>query len=120
MLKVARKNNKKSKTNTQFYFGNAENFKPKIKPDIVTCMFAFHEMPQQAQIRVINNGIMIAKEEFIIVDIAPNYKNKNPPKIMLSGEPYLLDYLHNIENLLYDFEETIYIPNHVHVWKYKK
>tara|TARA_Y100000816_G_scaffold234203_1_gene179715 strand:- start:16 stop:657 length:642 start_codon:yes stop_codon:yes gene_type:complete len=120
MLKVARKNNKKSKTNTQFYFGNAENFKPKIKPDIVTCMFAFHEMPQQAQIRVINNGIMIAKEEFIIVDIAPNYKNKNPPKIMLSGEPYLLDYLHNIENLLYDFEETIYIPKHVHVWKYKK
>ena len=120
MLKVARKNNKKSKTNTQFYFGNAENFKPKIKPDIVTCMFAFHEMPQQAQIRVINNGIMIAKEEFIIVDIAPNYKNKNPPKIMLSGEPYLLNYLNNIENILYDFEETIYIPNHVHVWKYKK
>ena len=83
-------------------------------------MFAFHEMPQQAQIRVINNGIMIAKEEFIIVDIAPNYKNKNPPKIMLSGEPYLLNYLNNIENILYDFEKTIYIPNHVNVWKYKK
>ena len=77
---------KKSKTNTQFYFGNAENFKPKIKPDIVTCMFAFHEMPQQAQIRVINNGIMIAKEEFIIVDIAPNYKNKNPPKSAKTGK----------------------------------
>ena len=120
MLDVARKDNKKSKTNTQFYFGNAENFRPKVKPHIVTCMFAFHEMPLQAQIRVINNGIMIAKEEFIIVDIAPNYKNKNPPKIMLSGEPYLLNYLNNIENILYDFEKTIYIPNHVNVWKYKK
>ena len=23
-------------------------------------------------------------------------------------------------DILYDFEETIYIPNHVHIWKYKK
>ena len=116
MLKVA----KKTHPNTQFYFGNAETFRPKVKPDIVTCMFAFHEMPQYAQIRVINNGLYLAKEEFIIVDIAPNYKNKKPSKIMLSGEPYLLDYLNNIENILYDFEETIYIPGHVHIWKYKK
>jgi len=120
MLEVARENNKKSDIDTQFYFGNAETFRPKVKPDIVTCMFAFHEMPSYAQIRVINNGLFLAKEEFIIVDIAPNYKNKKPSKIMLSGEPYLLDYLNNIENLLYDFEETIYIPDHVHIWKYKK
>ena len=49
-----------------------------------------------------------------------SYENKKPSKIMLSGEPYLLDYLNNIENILYDFEETIYIPGHVHIWKYKK
>lgn len=116
MLEVA----KKSNINTQFYFGNAETFKLKIKPDIVTCMFAFHEMPDYAQIKVINNGLFLAKEEFIIVDIAPNYKNKKPSKIMLSGEPYLLDYLNNIENILYDFEETIYISGHVHIWKYIK
>ena len=83
-------------------------------------MFAFHEMPPEAQIKVINNALMIAKEEFIIVDISPNYKNKNPPQIMLNGEPYLMNYLNNIENILFDFEETIYIPNHVHIWKYKK
>ena len=116
MLEVA----KKSHINTQFYFGNAETFRPKVKPDIVTCMFSFHEMPDYAQIKVINNGIFLAKEEFIIVDIAPNYKNKKPSKFMLSGEPYLMDYLNNIENILYDFEEIIYIPNHVHIWKYKK
>mgnify|MGYP006167763349 FL=1 len=115
MLEVA----KKSHINTQFYYGNAETFRPKVRPDIVTCMFSFHEMPDYAQIRVINNALFLAKEEFIIVDIAPNYKNKNPPKIMLSGEPYLLDYLNNIENILYDFEETIYIPNRVHVWKFR-
>ena len=39
---------------------------------------------------------------------------------MLDGEPYLIDYLNNIQNILFDFEETIYIPNHVHIWRYKK
>ena len=120
MLDVAKKINNNNNDNKQFYIGNAEDYNPSIKPDIVTCMFAFHEMPLYAQKKVIQNGIYLAKEEFIIVDIAPNYKNKKPSKIMLSGEPYLLDYLNNIENILYDFEETIYIQNHVHVWKYKK
>ena len=117
MLNVARSidNNK----NKKFYFANAEIVRPKQSIDIVTCMFAFHEMPPQAQIKVINNAIRIANEEFIIVDISPNYKNKNPPKIMLAGEPYLIDYLNNIEKMLEDFEETVYVANHVHVWKYK-
>lgn len=105
--------------NKKFYFADAELVRPKQSIDIVTCMFAFHEMPHQAQINVINNAKRIANEEFIIVDISPNYKNKNPPKIMLAGEPYLIDYLNNIEKMLYDFEEIVYVPNHVHVWKYK-
>ena len=120
MLEVANKYNNFAKKNSRFYFGNAETFRPNKPIDIVTCMFGFHEMPQEAQIRVINNALFLAKEEFIIVDIAPNYKNKNPPQVMLNGEPYLMDYLHNIESILYDFEEYIYIPNHVHIWKYKK
>ena len=105
--------------NKKFYFANAEIVRPKQSIDIVTCMFAFHEMPLEAQIKVINNAIRIANEEFIIVDISPNYKNKKPPQIMLAGEPYLIDYLKNIEKMLQDFEETIYVANHVHVWKYK-
>ena len=120
MLEVGIENNKKTKNNKKLYFGNAETFRPKQDVDIVTCMFAFHEMPPEAQIRVINNALFIAKKEFIIVDIAPNYKNKKPPKMMLNGEPYLIDYLNNIENILFDFEETIFIKNHVHIWKYKK
>lgn len=120
MLNIAKKNAKVANKNTNFYFGNAESFRPNKEIDIVTCMFAFHEMPNYAHIRIIQNALMIAKEEFIIVDIAPNYKNKNPPKIMLKGEPYLINYLNTIEDILYDFEEIIYIPNHVHIWKYKK
>ena len=123
MLEVAKKNNKNNKNNKankKFIFGNAETFRPNKQINIVTCMFAFHEMSQQAQIKVIHNALMIAKEEFIIMDIASNYKNKNPSQVMLSGEPYLIDYLNTIEDILFDFEETIYIPNHVHIWKYKK
>lgn len=120
MLNIAKKNAKVANKNTNFYFGNAESFRPNKEIDIVTCMFAFHEMPNYAHIRIIQNALMISKEEFVIVDIAPNYKNKNPPKIMLKGEPYLINYLNTINDILYDFEETIYIPNHVHIWKYKK
>ena len=120
MINVAKKNAKIANKNTNFYFGNAESFRPKKSIDIVTCMFAFHEMPNYAHIRIIQNALILAKEEFIIVDIAPNYKNKKPPNIMLEGEPYLINYLNTIEDILYDFEEIIYIPNHVHIWKYKK
>ena len=31
---------------------NAENFNTKEEIDIVTCMFAFHEMPLKGQLRV--------------------------------------------------------------------
>lgn len=113
MLAVAKRINK----NKKFNFGNAENYKPDINIDIVTCMFSLHEMPIEAQINVISNAKEIAKEEVIIVDISSNYKNKNPPKIMLSGEPYLLDYLDNIDNILSDFSKEIYLNKHVDIWR---
>ena len=109
MINIAKKNEKRANKNTHFCFGNAETFRPKKSIDIVTCMFAFHEIPNYAHIRIIHNALIIAKEEFIIVDIAPNYKNKNQPEIMLKGEPYLINYLNTIEDILYDFEEIIYI-----------
>ena len=98
-----------------FYQGNAEIFRPDKRVDIVSCMFAFHEMPREAHLKIIENAIQIAQKEVIIVDIASNYK---PEQIMLSGEPYLLDYLDNIEETLTDFTKTVYIDKHVNVWKY--
>lgn len=101
---------------SNFIVANAETYKPDIPFDIVTCMFAFHEMPLSAQCRVIENAIEIAKQEIIIVDIASNYK---PKTIMLDGEPYLLKYLDSIDNTLSCFDKINYIDNHVAIWKYK-
>ena len=112
MLAVAKKINH----NKQFYFGNAEIYKPVEKPDIVTCMFAFHEMPLTAHCKIIENAINIAKREIIIVDISSSYR---PKQIMLSGEPYLLNYLKNIDNTLREFRKEHYIDNHVDIWRYK-
>jgi len=116
MLNVATKLDEKEKLNKQFYFGNAENYNPEIPVDIVTCMFGFHEMPLSAHCKIIENAMKIAKKEIIIVDIATNYK---PKEIMLSGEPYLLNYLKDIDNTLFCFDKQNYIDNHVDIWRYE-
>jgi len=115
MLKVARRLSKEDEDNKKFYLGNAETYKPKQEIDIITCMFAFHEMPLYAQSRIIENALKIAKKEIIIVDLASNYE---PKEIMLSGEPYLLDYLKTIDNTLSSFKKEIYIDKHVSIWRY--
>jgi ubiquinone/menaquinone biosynthesis C-methylase UbiE len=116
MLTVALKNNIKENLNKNFYFGNAEIYKPDIKPDIVTCMFAFHEMPLYAQCRIIENAMKITNKEIIIVDIASSYQ---PNELILSREPYLLNYLKSIDNTLSCFEKQNYIQNQVDIWRYK-
>ena len=110
MLDVA----KKTHNNKNFYFGNAENYGADNQYDIVTCMFSFHEMPNYAHNLIIDNAVRVAKEEIIIVDISPNY---NPSKMMISGEPYIIDYLNSIQDTLNDFSEFIYIDGHVTIWK---
>lgn len=113
MIRVAKLINK----NILFKVANAENYVPDKPYDIVSCMFAFHEMPIDGQNKVIENAIKIAKKEVIIVDISTNYQ---PKDIMLAGEPYLLDYLDNIDNVLSNFDKTSYIDNHVNIWRFKK
>ena len=116
MLKVAQRLNSNNKQNKTFYLSNAETYVSSEDIDIVTCMFAFHEMPEYAHKKIIENAIEIANEEVIIVDIASDYK---PKEIMLTGEPYLLDYMSTIDKTLREFEKTVYIDGHVHIWKYK-
>ena len=116
MLKVAQRLNSNNNQNKTFYLSNAETYVSTEDIDIVTCMFAFHEMPEYAHKKIIENAIEIANEEVIIVDIASDYK---PKDIMLSGEPYLLDYMSSIDKTLEDFEKTVYIDGHVNIWKYK-
>ena len=102
---------------TKFKIGNAEIYGNKNEFDCVSIMFAMHEMPNYAHINIINNCKRISKYNIIIVDISPNYE---PSELMLSGEPYLINYLKNFNNLMekegFDYVELI--DNHVRVWYY--
>jgi len=111
-------NNQQSlKTHTKFIIGNAENYGQEDEFDTATLMFAFHEMPNYAHHKIIKNAKKITKHDIIIVDINPNY---SPSKLMLSGEPYLLNYKVTIQELLtqHQFTYLEYIPNHVGLWVY--
>jgi ubiquinone/menaquinone biosynthesis C-methylase UbiE len=104
-------------SNSRFILGNAENYGQPQEFDTATLMFAFHEMPNYAHHKIIKNAKKITKHETIIVDISPNY---SPSKLMLSGEPYLLNYKATIQELLqkHQFTYLEYIPNHVGLWIY--
>ena len=110
MLRFARFYNPGS----NYLFGNAETFGKDKDYDIVTCMFAFHEMPNKAHRKIIENAIRIGREKVLIVDISTNYK---PSKMMLLGEPYILNYLDTIDDILVDFNKTTLIKNHVDIWE---
>jgi SAM-dependent methyltransferase len=115
-LSKAKLNNQQSlKTHTKFIIGNAENYGQEDEFDTATLMFAFHEMPNYAHHKIIKNAKKITKHDIIIVDINPNY---SPSKLMLSGEPYLLNYKATIHKLLekHQFSYLEYIPNHVGLW----
>ena len=104
---------------SSYTFGNAETYGKDNEFDIVTCMFAFHEIPLYGHKNIIKNAIRVAKKKIIIVDISTNYV---PSELMLSGEPYILDYIDNIDKLFEDFsfkKETL-IEGHVDKWIYSK
>lgn len=104
---------------SNYMFGNAETFGENNEYDVVTCMFAFHEIPQEGQINIIKNALRISKKKVIFVDISTDYK---PSKLMLSGEPYTLDYLNKVDALFerFSFEKENLIKGHVDMWYYKK
>ena len=102
---------------TQFILANAENYGQPQEFDTATLMFAFHEMPNYAHHKIIKNAKRITKHDIIILDISPNY---SPSKLMLYGEPYLINYKATIQDLLqkHQFTYLEYIPNHVGLWIY--
>lgn len=99
--------------NKDFEQGHIEEWVPDKQYDIVTMMFLFHEVPQEHRINIIEKLKLIAREKILVVDISPNY---SPSELMLTGEPYIKDYLKNIRGDLSDFDEEIIIANHVHTW----
>lgn len=76
-----------------FAVGNAETWGETNSVDSVTIMYALHEIPRDARIRIINNAMRIARRQVVICDISPRYI---PTKLMLTGEPYMLEYQKHI------------------------
>ena len=88
-------------------------------------MFGMHEMPMGARRRVIRNALRLAKSKVMVVDIHPSFA---PNAMMLSGEPFVLDYLANIEDDVdasYDHKEweltrVDVVEDHVRMWKFER
>lgn len=104
---------------SNYIFGNAETFGETYSYDVVTCMFAFHEIPREGHINIINNAIRISRKKIIFVDISTQYK---PSKMMLTGEPYIINYIENIDSLFdrYSFRKENLIKGHVDMWTHTK
>jgi len=100
----------------QFDIGNAETYFPSNNIDITSTFFALHEMPRFARKNIINRVKEYTKKEILFVDIATDYK---PSSHMLMGEPYILEYLENIDEDLSDFEKISIVDGHVAMWSLK-
>jgi SAM-dependent methyltransferase len=100
-----------------YKFGNAETYGKDSEFDIVSCMFGFHEFPKEGHVKIVENCKRVARKKIVIVDISTDYK---PSRLMLTGEPYIKDYLAEIDSTLHDFNKTIVIEGHVDMWTYEK
>lgn len=101
-----------------YLLGNAETFGDTDSFDAVTIMFAFHEMPRRAHQRILQNAIRVARRKVVVVDIAHEYRASRQ---MLSGEPYLLNYLDQFPTTIQDshpnWNHTTLVKNHVEKWE---
>lgn len=113
-----------SRTATQasYRVANAERTElPKLSFDLVTVMYAFHEIPMEARGRILNEARRILRRggQLAIVDISPSY---TPAPAMLAGEPFVLEYQQNIDAQLANFKGFHFskcksvIPDHVNLW----
>ena len=78
-------------------------------------------MPGDARRRCIRNALRLAKHKFLLVDIWPGFE---PNEMMLSGEPYVLDYLRRIDydirsafSSAWSLTRSTLIPGHVTSWR---
>eukprot|EP00965_Chrysotila_dentata_P181014 5975259-Pleurochrysis_carterae.AAC.1 len=77
-----------------FLRANAETFGHARSCDVVTISFVLHEVPRAGRLAILRNARRIARKRVVVLDIAPSY---TPSAMMLTGEPYLLDYISRIE-----------------------
>ena len=78
----------------EFAQGNAETWGEEDGADVTTVCFLLHEAPREGRLRIIENAARVARRHTYIMDIHPAY---TPSPMMLTGEPYLPDYLSHID-----------------------
>lgn len=106
-----------------FDVDDAEEITLKDNADLITIMFAFHEIPQEGRLKILENARSNLKEggKLLIVDIDLTYK---PSYYMRSGEPFIDDYMENVESdiekIFLSFDSTIHIEGHVRSWLMSK
>lgn len=113
MLEVA--SSQRSNHNINYEFGNGHYYSLD-NIDMATLMFVLHEAPRDARLSMLKR-LSQSVETVAVLDISQDYK---PSRTMLYGEPYLLDYLENINN---DMEKCfkhvfkyVIIPKHATLW----
>lgn len=92
--------------------------------DLATIGFVLHELPPSAISRVLNTLLQYARH-VVIIDICPTY---TPSMAMLSGEPYVVTYQHQIDLLIDRWTERYQanvvrspiVPGHVVQWEIKR
>lgn len=132
MLNIAKLLNK----NNTYFCLNAENISHLDNFDVTTLMFATHEIPSVNRKNIINNALKKTNKYLLIVDIDNNnyyktlMKKKNNGYHFLSGEPYVIDYLLNMNkdifncylNNIFDFtyQKKTIIDKHIVLWNFTK
>lgn len=119
-------NTKEVKVTATYRVVNSEHVPlPDHSFDLVTIMFAFHEIPIGARELITHEARRILKSKgiLVILDIDPTYM---PPKSMLAGEPYIQEYRHNIDRQLAvlpgfsSLNRNVVVPGHVISWTLTK
>tara|TARA_B100000482_G_scaffold192482_1_gene181035 strand:- start:12733 stop:13461 length:729 start_codon:yes stop_codon:yes gene_type:complete len=113
MLKVASR--RKQSSNIQYELGNGHYYELE-QIDVSFISFMFHEVPQQARISMLQR-LSHSVQTVVVLDICQDY---TPSKQMLFGEPYLYDYLENID---FDIKKSfrhvfkyVVVPKHATLW----
>lgn len=108
----------KNYSTVSYYNENAEYFSYQEKFDVISIMFALHEIPRNARCYILENIKRNLKHGgiCIILDISPEYI---VTPMMRGGEPYVDEYVQNIRSDLNDFNEEIMVKGHLSTWIYK-
>lgn len=105
----------------KFDLGLAERWGTPNMTSVAICSFLLHEQSDRRRDRILRNAYRIARDYVLVMDIDPIYL---PSSHMLAGEPYVMDYLHRIDeqirNMFPMYTRVELIPGHVVLWNITK